>query len=563
MYEQFFGLTQRPFSAVPHPDDFVALPTFQEALDSLINCVSQARGIGVITSAPGMGKSLICKKLAGLLQQDFLTIYLSTGAFQTRRALLQAILFELGISYVGLSEQEARLQLIERARQAGAAGGGMLLIVDEAHLLNLRLFEELRTLTDYAPEGESLIRLVLCGQFELEEKLADPALSALNQRIGAHVCLDPLTFEQSARFLSQRLFECGATDLSSLVTDAGLEMICRASDGNLRCLSQLADHSFLLAFADEARPVTANIVRLALDDLKELPLQWNDSMLASIAEPGEPSVAEDPLPDDEPALPAPAVMMVDPSQLETDEFVIPDFLRHPADHEPSPDPEPEKECVGGTLPFHHQGETGEEDEVEYAVIEVGSGMDAEAASEESETTVASAALPEIMDESREAETDMIEAPVIDRYATLDRIFELPEDRRDSVQVPTFEQELAAEQALPRYESATATCIQQCEIPEQELLETVRQLRQEVQQLSSWSQVDDQEETIPDYEETYRLYDIVGPSGAVYQREFTEQERPLPQAEVTRSEEALPRRYEQLFTRLRQRRRRIEAEKRGE
>ncbi|MBT5020909.1 MAG: AAA family ATPase, partial [Planctomicrobium sp.] len=184
MYEGFFGLKKRPFSAVPNTDSFVALEPTQEVLDDLLICLVQSRGIAVVTSFAGLGKTLLCKQVAESADNRFQTVYLSTSAFSTRRALLQAILYEFGIHYEGLSEQEARLKILEAARAIAKEGRLLLIIVDEAHLLNSRLFEELRTLSDYAPEGEALVRLILSGQFELEEKLADPAMSAVHQRIG-------------------------------------------------------------------------------------------------------------------------------------------------------------------------------------------------------------------------------------------------------------------------------------------------------------------------------------------------------------------------------------------
>lgn len=276
MYEGFFGLSNRPFSAVPNPESYVALEPIQDALDDLLICVAQGRGIAVLTAAAGLGKTLVCKQLTEIAAARFQSLYLSTSTFSTRRALLQGILYEFGIEYEGLSEQEARLKILEAARAIACEGRLLLIIVDEAHLLNGRLFEELRTLADYAPEGEALIRLVFSGQYELDEKLADPAMSALHQRIGCQVSLHPLSLSDSAALIKERLKWSGASQLNSLLTDSALEAICRASDGNPRCLCQLADHSLLLAFSEDQKPLQRETVVAALEDLKELPLHWND-----------------------------------------------------------------------------------------------------------------------------------------------------------------------------------------------------------------------------------------------------------------------------------------------
>ena len=54
----------------------------------------------------------------------------------------------------------------------------MLLIVDEAHTLPLRLMEELRLITNLARNGQPRVRLVLVGGPQLEERFASPKLES-------------------------------------------------------------------------------------------------------------------------------------------------------------------------------------------------------------------------------------------------------------------------------------------------------------------------------------------------------------------------------------------------
>ncbi len=274
MYEAFFGLRSRPFSPLPRVDSYIPLAPVREPLESLVRCLTQEQGIGVLTAPPGAGKSLVCR----LLQQRFApvrrTVLLTTARFPTRRALLQAILFELKHPFVGLSEQESRLRVLDLLQASPAPQNRMLLIVDEAHLLSPRGLEELRTLTDYEIAGKPCVSLILSGQLELEELLTQPDMNALNQRVGCHVCIEPLTFEESSQYLRERLRFAGNDGLT-IFTPEAIQLIGSASEGNPRRLSQLADHSLLLAYAEEERPVSESIVRDALLDLRELPLHWN------------------------------------------------------------------------------------------------------------------------------------------------------------------------------------------------------------------------------------------------------------------------------------------------
>jgi len=290
VYEAFFGLRSRPFSPLPRVDTFVAVAPLREPLNALIRCIEQDQGIGVLTSPAGSGKTLLCRKLYQHFREIRRSVLLTTARFPTRRALLQAILFELKHPYVGLSEQEARLRVLDLLQASPHPMNRMLLIVDEAHLLSAKGIEELRTLTDYEIDGKPGISLILSGQLELEELLTEPSMSALNQRVGCHVCIEPLTFEESGQYIRDRLRYAGSDGLTVFTPEA-VHLICTASEGNPRRINQLCDHSLLIAFAEEKRPVDEQIVRAALLDLRELPLHWNTPL--DLTSYGEQNPLED------------------------------------------------------------------------------------------------------------------------------------------------------------------------------------------------------------------------------------------------------------------------------
>ncbi|MEX0716894.1 MAG: AAA family ATPase [Planctomycetaceae bacterium] len=288
MYEEFFGLSRRPFSATPCAETYVALESIEEARAALEACVRGGQGIGVVTGPAGTGKSLLCLRLRDALRDRFVPILLSNANFPTRRGLLQAILFELNHPGGPLAAQELRIALQDHLRTVRPEREGIALIVDEAHLLSDRLLEELRTIAQLAADGAPLVRVVLAGQLLLEEKLAEPALEALNQRIVCQTSIEPLTQRESAEFLARRIEMAGGEPRDVFPGDAA-QAICQAADGNPRCLTQLADHALLLAFANEERPVSRATVLQALDDLRRLPLQWSEPAGGFAAADAEPA----------------------------------------------------------------------------------------------------------------------------------------------------------------------------------------------------------------------------------------------------------------------------------
>jgi type II secretory pathway predicted ATPase ExeA len=275
MYESFYGLNRRPFSTTPDPQSYVPLKAQQDVLDDLMLCVRGGQGIGILTGPAGTGKTQLCRKLLAALDGRFKGVFLATANFPAPRSLLQAVLYELDQPYLRMAEQELRLQLTTAVKALRPKSEGLLLVVDEAHLLGTRLLEELRVATNIAADGTPLVRLVLSGQMPLEEKLAGPGLEAFNQRIRCQASLEPLTRRESAEYIARRL-ELSGGEVSEIFTPKAVETICHASDGLPRCLNQLADHSLLLGYLSRQQPVGVEIVYQALEDLKQLPLHWND-----------------------------------------------------------------------------------------------------------------------------------------------------------------------------------------------------------------------------------------------------------------------------------------------
>src|SRR3984957_6476671 len=140
-----------------------------------------------------------------------------------------------------MGDQELRLALSAMLQAIRPTRQGLVLIVDEAHLLAARMLEELRALLSFGEAGEPLVRLIVSGQLSLEETLSRPECDAFNQRIACQVMLPLLTREESSSYLTRRLAWAGA-NVSEVFTRESLTAVCEAADGVPRCPHQPADH---------------------------------------------------------------------------------------------------------------------------------------------------------------------------------------------------------------------------------------------------------------------------------------------------------------------------------
>ncbi len=301
MIEAFFGLKKRPFHSSPVLDRYFPAEGIEHAFQTISRVLDRAEGPAVIFGGPGLGKTLLCLRIAQAFQDQFEVVLLSGSKLGSRRALFQSILFELRMPYRGFTESELRLSLLDRLHDPAGTGSGLLLIVDEAQTLGLKLLEELRLLTNIAVGERPRVRLIQCGTLKLEEFLAHPRMESLQQRIACRCYLKPLHAEEVGRYIDHKIALCSG-DPRRVFTEDACRMIHRASDGIPRIIDQLADHSMLLAAKQRQSPVGAILVEQAWTELQQIPAPWTGTKIEDRPESG---VEFGSLEDDEPDLELP------------------------------------------------------------------------------------------------------------------------------------------------------------------------------------------------------------------------------------------------------------------
>ncbi len=273
MTPQRFGLNRLPFAASAETPTFIDVPSRAPLVDALISALSDASGLALVTCLPGLGKTTLCRHLEQQLADSHEVAFLADPASTSRRSFLQAILHRLGQTYAGITETEARLALIDFVKNSDKPGG-LALILDEAHRLNDRLLEELRSLSNQEADGRPLFRILLAADLELEERLMDPALSDVHQRIICHETLQPLTQEELAALLDAAIMAAGGDGWEHVFTRVACELLCLASDGSPKNLQVLVHRSLEVADRRREARVSVDAVREALDAVRDLPLNY-------------------------------------------------------------------------------------------------------------------------------------------------------------------------------------------------------------------------------------------------------------------------------------------------
>lgn len=274
MYEEFYGLREKPFTLTPDPRFFFLSENHRGAYEHLLYGIKEKEGFILITGEIGAGKTSLCRALLNQLESQGTDTALILNPTISGQELLQCILGDFGIPSSGTSKKDFLDALNRYLLNQQSTNRNSVLMIDEAQNLPLPLLEELRILSNLETEKEKLLQIVLLGQIELTEKLSLPRLRQLNQRISIRYHLQPLAKEEVPRYIQHRLTVAGSN--GELRFSAGaLREIYSYSQGIPRLINLASDRALLAGYAEQAWEIGRRTVTRGLRSLEgeEVPIK--------------------------------------------------------------------------------------------------------------------------------------------------------------------------------------------------------------------------------------------------------------------------------------------------
>lgn len=263
MYLEYFGLDEPPFRITPHTDFFFPGAKRGAFLEALLYAVGHDEGIIKVSGEVGTGKTMLARMAIARLPDHTQGIYLADPLIG-REALLHTLADELGMPTEPQSHRLLR-GLQERLIELYGQGRRVVLLVDEAHAMPPASLEEIRLLSNLESERHKLLQIVLLGQPELDDILAQPAMRQLKDRITQHFRLQPLNPAEVAEYVAFRMHAAGYRG-PPVFDAASLKHIARLSGGLTRRINVLADKALLAAFAGGSHAIGKKQVRQAARD---------------------------------------------------------------------------------------------------------------------------------------------------------------------------------------------------------------------------------------------------------------------------------------------------------
>lgn len=265
LYLDHFGLSKPPFQITPDPDFFFSGGRRGDILSALLHVAAHDEGIITLVAEVGSGKTLLARLMISRLGPEICAVYLANPCF-SRDEIIVAIARDLGLTGLDGSIEGKLAALQQELLRRHAAGQRVLLVIDEAHAMPVESLEEVRLLSNLETGQHKLINIMLFGQPELDDLLADSRLRQVRDRVIHRFELQPLQAEEASAYIDHRLRAAGWHG-ARLFSAMALARLVKASDGRARRINLLADKALLAAYAQGELSVEGHHVNSAVQEL--------------------------------------------------------------------------------------------------------------------------------------------------------------------------------------------------------------------------------------------------------------------------------------------------------
>jgi general secretion pathway protein A len=266
MYIESFKLRELPFRLSPDPEFLYLSKIHSRAKAYMESTIWFTDGFVIITGEIGAGKTTLIETFLAELEKDVVVAQVNQTQV-TAVEFLQSVLVQFGINPFKMGKAELLATLNGFLVDQYTAGRKVLLIVDEAQNLGLDTLEEIRMLSGVESTKEKVLRIILAGQPELNEKLDSPELIQLTQRVRLRFHLTALSQDDVQAYVLHRLEVAGSGGRRIFAEDC-YPLLYRYTGGVPRLINTLCDTAMMAAFTAERDHVLVTDIESAISELR-------------------------------------------------------------------------------------------------------------------------------------------------------------------------------------------------------------------------------------------------------------------------------------------------------
>jgi general secretion pathway protein A len=264
MYKEFYGLSEKPFSKTPDPRFLYLSAGHREALARL-QYVLEERELALLTGDIGCGKTTISRALMDSMGDAYHFCFIFNPRL-TALELLRVIARDLTMEAPPAGKDELLRKITETLYRFHGEGRSPVIVIDEAQLIPDRdIFDEIRLLTNFQLDDKNLLSVIIMGQPELRQILADTSYEPFRQRIAINYHLAPLNLEETLEYLDFRMEVAGGG--AGLFAPDAVQKIFEFSGGVPRKINVVATNALLEGFGRDAAWIDAALIEEIIDEL--------------------------------------------------------------------------------------------------------------------------------------------------------------------------------------------------------------------------------------------------------------------------------------------------------
>ena len=262
MFEEFYGFKATPFSRTIPPENLYPSTGHEDTQNRLFYAAGRQL-FAVLTGSSGAGKTTALRGFCESLKNtEYRVLYISDSKL-TPRHFYKGLLEQLGCE-AKFYRGDAKRQLHKEIEVMKAIHHiKPVVLVDEAHLLDKEMLEEVRFLLNFKMDSESPMALILAGQTELWDRLKLQAYAAIRQRIDIMCFLPPLDLSQTYEYMKAHLSYAGAN--GELFTDAAIDEIFSYSSGIPRLINKVCTGTLIYAAQNRKMLIDDRMIRLVIE----------------------------------------------------------------------------------------------------------------------------------------------------------------------------------------------------------------------------------------------------------------------------------------------------------
>lgn len=261
MYREFYGLKEKPFNILPDPDFFYLSPWHQQAITHIEYGLMNADSLILLTGDAGTGKTSIIYKLIDEMSEDTIVGVVFNSAV-AGDSIMEMVLREFGgpipehptPSSCMAALQTFLLDIYSKGEKK------VMLVIDEAQTLSDDALEQIRMISNLQAGKENLVSILMVGQSGFRSRLRRARYSQIVQRIVVSAHLGRLREQEINEYVYYRLRQGGVEEPSTIFTEEAVKKVCEYSYGVPRNINIICEGALVYGFADDIKPITAEVV---------------------------------------------------------------------------------------------------------------------------------------------------------------------------------------------------------------------------------------------------------------------------------------------------------------